>query len=275
MSRQNYIFTSESVSEGHPDKVLRPHFRCRSRRVLAKEPRARCRLRNLRRTSGSWSRRRGRARKPGALRSFHGHHKQIASDCIRTSLRAGKSLEHLHGPELLHEQSRISRNGGQRVESKGTSGAGRSGDMLRFDAVRRDAGIHARPDPLPRDPRRSPRPANRAPTDACRPDRRSQHSVRYEDGKPVEVTSIVLSTQHEERGPDLADIPRSSSLHSPSRCPRDWLTAKTEWPCEPPGLRDRRPTATRGSRARKMHRRHLGGRAPPTWRRVLRQSDPT
>ena len=71
---------------------------------------------------------------------------------------------------------------------------------------------------------------------AAGPDAKSQLSLRYENGKPVEVTQLVLSTQHTDDEPDRATTSaRSSSPTSARCCPTDWLTDETEWWVNPTG----------------------------------------
>ncbi|MEM9852046.1 MAG: methionine adenosyltransferase domain-containing protein, partial [Pseudomonadota bacterium] len=68
-----------------------------------------------------------------------------------------------------------------------------------------------------------------------RPDAKSQLSVRYKDGKPVEVTSIVLSTQHESEDQTSDDIRAVVEPYIREVLPTEWLTANTEWWVNPTG----------------------------------------
>ena len=68
-----------------------------------------------------------------------------------------------------------------------------------------------------------------------RPDAKSQLSIRYEDGKPVEVTSIVLSTQHESEDQTSDDIRAIVEPYIREVVPGEWLTDKTEWWINPTG----------------------------------------
>ncbi|MDO7708288.1 MAG: methionine adenosyltransferase, partial [Paracoccaceae bacterium] len=70
---------------------------------------------------------------------------------------------------------------------------------------------------------------------SLRPDAKSQLSVRYEDGKPVEVTSIVLSTQHESEDQSSDDIRAIVEPYILEVLPRGWITPKTEWWVNPTG----------------------------------------
>ena len=68
-----------------------------------------------------------------------------------------------------------------------------------------------------------------------RPDAKSQLSLRYEDGKPVEATSIVLSTQHESEQQSSDDIRAIVEPYIREVLPEGWITPKTEWWVNPTG----------------------------------------
>jgi len=67
------------------------------------------------------------------------------------------------------------------------------------------------------------------------PDAKSQLSVRYEDGKPVEITSLVLSTQHLDESMTSADVRDLVEPYIREVLPEGWLTAATEWHVNPTG----------------------------------------
>ncbi|MCA3549854.1 MAG: methionine adenosyltransferase, partial [Rhodobacter sp.] len=68
-----------------------------------------------------------------------------------------------------------------------------------------------------------------------RPDAKSQVSLRYEGGTPVEVTSIVLSTQHAHESQTSADIRAIVEPYIREVLPSGWITGKTEWWVNPTG----------------------------------------
>jgi S-adenosylmethionine synthetase len=68
-----------------------------------------------------------------------------------------------------------------------------------------------------------------------RPDAKSQISLRYADGKPVEVTSIVLSTQHESKKQKSKDIRAIVEPYILEVLPEGWITKKTVWHVNPTG----------------------------------------
>ena len=66
------------------------------------------------------------------------------------------------------------------------------------------------------------------------PDAKSQVTLRYVDGKPVGVTCVVVSTQHEE-GLEQARSRRCSARSSPRSCPKGWVCRRTEFYVNPTG----------------------------------------
>jgi S-adenosylmethionine synthetase len=68
-----------------------------------------------------------------------------------------------------------------------------------------------------------------------RPDAKSQVSLRYENGMPVEVTSIVLSTQHADEAQTSADIRAIVEPYIREVLPSGLITPKTEWWVNPTG----------------------------------------
>ena len=68
-----------------------------------------------------------------------------------------------------------------------------------------------------------------------RPDAKSQVSVRYENGKPVEITSIVLSTQHRDEDQTSDDIRAIVEPYILEVLPAGFITPNTEWWVNPTG----------------------------------------
>ena len=71
---------------------------------------------------------------------------------------------------------------------------------------------------------------------SLRPDAKSQLSVIYEDGKPVGVSSIVLSTQHADVSQTSDDIRAIVEPYIREVLPSDWITEATEWWVNPTGV---------------------------------------
>ncbi|HEY8163750.1 MAG TPA: methionine adenosyltransferase, partial [Methylocystis sp.] len=67
------------------------------------------------------------------------------------------------------------------------------------------------------------------------PDAKSQVTVRYVDGKPVEATQIVLSHQHIDESLSPADIRRIAEPYIREALPEGWITDNTVWHVNPTG----------------------------------------
>ena len=106
---------------------------------------------------------------------------------------------------------------------------------------------------------------------SLRPDAKSQISLRYEDGKPVEATSIVLSTQHESEDQTSDDIRAIVEPYIREVLPRAGSTANRMVGEPHRHFRDRRAGRRRRADRPQDHRRHLWRRGAPRRRRVFRQ----
>ncbi|MBL4805957.1 MAG: methionine adenosyltransferase [Rhodobacteraceae bacterium] len=231
MSRQNYLFTSESVSEGHPDKICDRISDAILDAFLTEEPNARVACETMA-TSGMVvvGGEVGLANQE-RLKDYMGRISQIARDCIKD---IGYEQEQFHWNTLhvlnfLHEQSAHIAQGVDR------DGAGDQGIMFGY-------AVNETPELMPAPIQYAhailrrlaeARKAGEAPS--LRPDAKSQLSVRYEDGKPVEVTSIVLSTQHESIDQTSDDIRAIVEPFIREVLPKSWVTPKTEWHVNPTG----------------------------------------
>ena len=67
------------------------------------------------------------------------------------------------------------------------------------------------------------------------PDAKSQLTLRYAGGKPVEVASLVLSTQHLDEEMTSADVRAMVEPHIRAVLPEGWLTDATVWHVNPTG----------------------------------------
>ncbi|MFZ1725645.1 MAG: methionine adenosyltransferase [Albidovulum sp.] len=231
MSRNNYTFTSESVSEGHPDKLCDRISDAVLDAFLTEEANARVACETFA-TSGmvviggevglSDQER---------LKNYMGRIGQIARDCIKD---IGYEQEQFHWNtchvlNFLHEQSAHIAQGVDR------DGAGDQGIMFGY-AV--DETPELMPAPIQYSHailRRLAEARKSGKEPSLRPDAKSQLSLRYEDGKPVEVTSIVLSTQHADESQTSDDIRAIVEPYIRDTLPKGWITEKTEWWVNPTG----------------------------------------
>jgi S-adenosylmethionine synthetase len=231
MSRENYIFTSESVSEGHPDKVCDRISDAVLDAFLAEEPTARVACETFATTNrvvvGGEVGLTDKAR----LAEYMGKIDHIVRDCVRD---IGYEQNEFHWNTLqvanyLHPQSAHIAQGVDK------DGAGDQGIMFGYAT---DETPELMPAPIQYAHailRRlaEARKSGREPT--LRPDAKSQLSLRYENGKPVEVTSLVLSTQHAHESQTSDDIRAIVEPYIREVLPQGWLTEKTEWWVNPTG----------------------------------------
>jgi len=231
MTRQNYVFTSESVSEGHPDKVCDRISDAVLDALIAEEPHARVACETFATSSMVVIGGEVGLSDPERLKDYMGRIPQIARDCIRD---IGYEQEKFHWNtchvlNFLHEQSAHIAQGVDR------DGAGDQGIMFGY-------AVDETPELMPAPIQYAHailrrlaevRKAGLEPT--LRPDAKSQLSVRYENGKPVEVTSIVLSTQHESESQTSDDIRAIVEPYIRQVLPSGWITEKTEWWVNPTG----------------------------------------
>jgi S-adenosylmethionine synthetase len=231
MSRQNYTFTSESVSEGHPDKVCDRISDAVLDAFLREEPTARVACESFA-TSGmvviggvvglSDEER---------LIPYLGSIGQIARDCIRD---IGYEQDQFHWNtcrvlNFLHEQSAHIAQGVDR------DGAGDQGIMFGY-ATNETAELMPAPIQYSHAILRRLAEARKSGAEpTLRPDAKSQLSVVYQDGKPVGVSSIVLSTQHESEDQTSDDIRAIVEPYIREVLPEGWISEDTEWWVNPTG----------------------------------------
>ncbi len=231
MNRRNYVFTSESVSEGHPDKVCDRISDAVLDAFLAEDPEARVACETFATTERVVIG--GEVRGPGSVMK---RVEEIARDCVRD---IGYEQKGFHWANMavdtyLHAQSAHIAQG---VDASGNKdeGAGDQGIMFGYATSETDALMpapilyaHAILQRLA-----EARKSGAEPT--LRPDAKSQLSVRYEDGKPVGVTSIVLSTQHAFESQTSEDIRAIVEPYIREELPDGWITDETEWWVNPTG----------------------------------------
>ena len=72
-------------------------------------------------------------------------------------------------------------------------------------------------------------------SEALGPDAKSQVTIRYENGKPVEATQIVVSTQHYDEKLSSHDIQAIVEPYVRKALPPEWITKHTVWHVNPTG----------------------------------------
>ena len=238
LTRKNYLFTSESVSEGHPDKVsdrisdeiVDEFFREGVKAGI--DPYA---IRVAAETLCTTN----RVVIAGEVRGPHIPFERIA-EIARKAIRAiGYEQHGFHWNTanievLLHEQSVDIAQGVDAAGNK-DEGAGDQGIMFGY-AVRETPELM--PAPLYYSHKILELLANARHSGKEKglgPDAKSQVTVRYENGKPVEATQIVLSHQHIDENLSPADIRRIAEPYIREALPKDWITNNTVWHINPTG----------------------------------------
>jgi S-adenosylmethionine synthetase len=231
MSRQSYVFTSESVSEGHPDKLCDRISDAVLDAFLAEAPEARVACETFATTDRVVIG--GEVRGPAAVIQ---RVEEIARDCVRDIGYEQKGFHwaNLQVHNYLHAQSADIARG---VDASGEKdeGAGDQGIMFGY-ATRETPELMPAPILYAHKMLRRLSEVRKSGAEAkLGPDAKSQLSIRYEGGKPVEVISLVLSTQHLDPDLSSADVRAIVEPHIRSVLPDGWLTARTEWHVNPTG----------------------------------------
>ena len=236
MARNNYLFTSESVSEGHPDKVCDRISDAVLDAFLSEEPTARVAAETFATTNRVVIGGEVGLSDQSKLKDYMGRIDQIARDCIKD---IGYEQEKFHWKtvkitNLLHEQSAHIAQGVDASSDK-EEGAGDQGIMFGYAVDETPelmpAPIHYAHAVL----RRLAEVRKDGTEPQLGPDAKSQLTVKYVEGKPVGVTSIVLSTQHLDEAMTSADVRAVVEPYIREVVPQGWITPNTEWWVNPTG----------------------------------------
>jgi len=236
MSRQNYTFTSESVSEGHPDKVCDRISDAVLDAFLAEEPEARVAAETFATTNRVVIGGEVGLSDKSKLKDYMGRIEDIARACIKDIGYEQKEFHHAtcEITNLLHEQSAHIAQGVNAAGNK-DEGAGDQGIMFGYATTETDALMPAPIQYAHAILRRLAEVRKDGTEPTLRPDAKSQLSVRYENGMPVGVSSIVLSTQHAYESQTSHDIRAIVEPYILEVLPDGWVTDETEWWVNPTG----------------------------------------
>ena len=268
MSRSSFLFTSESVSEGHPDKVADQISDAIVDLFLSKDPEARVACETLTTTNRVVLA--GEIRGQGIM-DVEGNWAPGVRDEIEATVRGvvreigyeqdGFHWETLHFENHLHPQSAHIAQGVDAGEDK-DEGAGDQGIMFGYAS-------NETPELMPATLQYShnilrklaeARHAGREP--GLEPDAKSQVTLYYENGRPVRATSIVVSTQHK---PGLTQDQVAAIVKPYVRevLPEGFITNETEWHINPTGAFEiGGPDGDAGLTGRKIIVDTYGGAAP-------------
>ena len=236
MSRQNYVFTSESVSEGHPDKVCDRISDAVLDAFLAEEPEARVACETFATTNRVVIGGEVGLSDQAKLAEYMERIPDIARACIKD---IGYEQEKFHHAtceitNLLHEQSAHIAQGVNSSADK-DEGAGDQGIMFGYATNETDALMPAPIQFAHAMLRRLAEVRKSGAEPTLGPDAKSQLSVRYENGVPMGITQIVLSTQHLDETMTSADVRAVVEPYILDVLPDGWVTKDTIWHVNPTG----------------------------------------
>ena len=237
--RGNYLFTSESVAEGHPDKVcdrisdevVDLFFREGPKSGLSPwDIRAACE------TMATTN----RVIVAGETRGPKHIGKEQIVETARAAIKdigyeqAGFHWKTAEVEVLLHAQSPHIAQG---VEASGNKDEGARDQGIMFGYACRETP-ELMPAPifyahkilrLLAEARKSGREPKLG------PDAKSQVTMRYENGRPVEATQIVLSTQHLDESMTSEDVRAIIEPYVRDALPKEWINGHTTWHVNPTG----------------------------------------
>src|SRR5215470_13198124 len=231
VAKRDYLFTSESVSEGHPDKVCDRISDSVVDTFLAADPQARVACETLATTNHVVMA--GEVRGPASIT------KELLVEVARRAIRdIGYEQEGFHWKTaeveyLLHAQSADIAQGVDAAGNK-DEGAGDQGLMFGF-ACRETPELMPAPIYYAHAILKSLSKArHEGSAPYLGPDAKSQVTLQYADGKPVRATSVVVSTQH---SPDIDqdDVREIVRPHVVNVLPQGWMCEEEHFYVNPTG----------------------------------------
>ena len=236
MTRSSYVFTSESVSEGHPDKVCDRISDAVLDAFLAEEPETRVACETFATTNRVVIGGEVGLSDQNKLTEYMGRIDDIARACIKDIGYEQDKFHHetVEVTNLLHEQSAHIAQGVDASADK-DEGAGDQGIMFGYATNETEALMPAPIQYAHAILRRLAEVRKNGTEPTLGPDAKSQLSVRYENGIPVGVTSIVLSTQHLDESMTSADVRAVVEPYIRETLPDGWINADTAWHVNPTG----------------------------------------
>ena len=231
MTRKKYLFTSESVSEGHPDKLCDRVSDAILDAFLREESLARVACETFATTNRVIVGGEVGLSSGEKLDDFMGKIDGIVRACVKDIgyEQDGFHWKNLQVHNYLHPQSAHIAQG---VDNKG---AGDQGIMFGY-AVDETSALMPAPIQYSHAILRKladERKSGKLPQ--LGPDSKSQLTIEYENGKPVGVTSIVLSTQHLDAQMTSNDVKDLVKPYIMDTLPEGWVSAQTEWHVNPTG----------------------------------------
>ena len=231
MSRSNFLFTSESVSEGHPDKICDLISDSLLDCMLSLDKNARVACETFATTDKVIVGGEIGVSEETKFQHFMNEVDNIIRNCVKNIGydQKGFSWKTLKIENLIHGQSS---NIAQGVDK---NGAGDQGIMFGY-AVKETNELMPAPihyahkilEKLSEVRKKGIEPA-------LGPDSKSQLTINYKDNIPQKVASIVLSTQHLDENLTSEDVENIVKPYVLQILPSEWLNEKTVWHVNPTG----------------------------------------
>ncbi len=239
MARQNYLFTSESVSEGHPDKVcdrisdeIVDLFYRQAEKDGLDTAHVRAACETLTTTN--------KVVVAGEYRASDSVSKEQIEQTVRDAVKSiGYEQDGFHWKNcdvevVLHEQSVDIAQG---VDASGNKDEGAGDQGIMFGYACRET-----PDLMPAPVYYSHKILERlaqvrhsGEQKALGPDSKSQITVRYENGKPVGIAEVVVSHQHLDESLTSQDMHDIIAPYVHEVVPAGWVSDDTVWHINPTG----------------------------------------
>ncbi len=231
MRNGSYLFTSESVSEGHPDKVCDRISDAIVDTFLTHDPQSRVAVETLATTN--------RIVLAGEVRGPAEVTRDLLEQVARAAVKEiGYEQDGFHWGKMsvenyIHAQSSDIAQGVDAAGNK-DEGAGDQGIMFGF-ACRETETLMPAPIHFSHSILRSLAEARHSGSEpGLGPDSKSQVTLRYEGGKPVAATSVVVSTQH-AGNLEQEEVREIVRPHVVNVLPEGWMCPEEEFYVNPTG----------------------------------------
>ena len=231
MARENYMFTSESVSEGHPDKICDRISDAVLDFCLKKDSLARVACETFATTNTVVVGGEVGLRSESDSQSLASEIKPLVKNVVKEIgyEQDGFHWNNLNVSNFIHQQSSDISQGVDR------DGAGDQGIMFGY-AVNETEELMPAPIHYSHLILKSLADArHRKLATSLGPDSKSQLTVKYDNGNPVSVDSIVLSTQHIDPSLSSQDVKEIVEPYILGVIPDQWISKDTVWHINPTG----------------------------------------
>ena len=259
MSFSDYVFTSESVAEGHPDKICDRISDAIVDAFLTADPQSRVAVEAL--TTTNQVTLAGEVRGPDKIDKHF--REEVARHCIRDIgyEQEGFHWERVRIDDYVHAQSADIAVGVDAAGNK-DEGAGDQGMMFGFACDETDVLMPA-PIYFAHQILKSLADARHSGAEPdLLPDAKSQVTLQYHDRNPVGAKCVVVSTQH-RKGVDQDAVREIVRPHVENVLPKGWMCPEKEFYVNPTGIFEiGGPDGDTGLTGRKIIVDTYGGAAP-------------